>query len=110
MEDNIRRQPYVESVARNSNSLLSHYSTTGLTRLFQGNFLCPLHFQNVAKDFPQTVGMQLVEGAWPEHVGEALIGRKVVETMKWGDKALGQRLPVNAHGWVLIANLRWWVL
>ena len=43
--------------------------------------------------------MQLVEGAWPEHIGEALIGRKVVETMKWGDKALGQRLPVNAQ-WV----------
>lgn len=98
VEDDIRRQPYVESVARNSNSLLSHYSTTGLTDI-QGNFLCPLHFQNVAKDFPQTVGMQLVEGAWPEHIGEALIGRKVVETMKWGDKALGQRLPVNAQ-WV----------
>ena len=53
-------KPYVESVARNSNSLLSHYSTTGLTDI-QGNFLCPLHFQNVAKDFPQTVGMQLVQ-------------------------------------------------
>ena len=96
VEDAIRRQPYVESVARNSNSLIAHYSTTGLTDI-QGNFLCPLHFQNVTKDFPQIVGLKLVEGSWPKHIGEALIGRKVVETMKWGDKALGQRLPVNAQ-------------
>ena len=98
VEDAIRRQPYVEAVARNSNSLIAHYSTTGLTDT-QGNFLCPLHFQNITKDFPQIVGMKLVEGSWPEHTGEALIGRKVVEIMKWGDKALGQRLPVNAQ-WV----------
>ncbi len=96
VEDAIRRQPYVELVARNSNSLIAHYSTTGLTDI-QGNFLCPLHFQNVTKDFPQIVGLKLVEGSWPKHIGEALIGRKVVETMKWGDKALGQRLPVNAQ-------------
>ena len=78
VEDAIRRQPYVESVARNSNSLIAHYSTTGLTDI-QGNFLCPLHFQNVTKDFPQIVGLKLVEGSWPKHIGEALIGRKVVD-------------------------------
>lgn len=94
VEDAIRRQPYVESVARNSNSLIAHYSTTPLVDP-QGNFLCPLHYQNITKDFPQVVGMKLVEGSWPEHVGEALIGRKVVETLKWGDKALGQRLPID---------------
>lgn len=98
VEDAIRRQPYVESVTRCSNLLFSHYSTTGLTDT-QGNFLCPLFFQNITKDFPKIVDMKLLEGAWPEHVGEAIIGRKVVETMKWGDKALGQRLPINTQ-WV----------
>lgn len=96
VEDAIRRQPYVESVARNSNSLIAHYSTTPLTDT-QGNFLCPLHYQSMAKGFPQIAGLKLVEGSWPEHIGEALVGRKVVETLKWGDKAIGQRLPVNAQ-------------
>ena len=96
VEEAIRRQPYVESVARCSNSLLSHYSTTGLFDV-QGNFICPLFFQTINKDFMQMAGMKLIEGAWPQHTGEAVVGRKVVETMKWGDKALGQRLPINAQ-------------
>ena len=41
--------------------------------------------------------MKLVEGNWPEHKGEAIVGRKVVEMMKWGDKALGQRLPLSVN-------------
>lgn len=102
VEDAIRRQPYVEAVARSSNVLLSHYSTTRLLDT-QGNFLCPLHFQNVTKNFPQTVGITLVEGSWPMHSGEALIGRKVVETMKWEGKAIGQHLPVTAS-WLGLDN------
>lgn len=94
VEDAIRRQPYVEAVARNSGSLLSHYSTTPLTDL-QGTFLAPLHFLRITKEFPQVAGLTLVEGSWPQYPGEALIGRRVVETMKWGDTALGRRLPVN---------------
>lgn len=98
IEDAIRRQPYVESVVRSSESLLSHYGTTRLLDT-KGNFICPLHFQRYSKGFPQAVGMKLVEGNWPSHKGEAVIGRKVVEIMKWEDKALGQRLPVEP-GWV----------
>lgn len=94
VESAIRRQPYVESVVRCDKQLLSHYSTTGLSDT-RGNFICPLFYQRISKDFPQTVGMKLLEGSWPEHAGEALVGQKIVATMKWEDKALGQRLPVS---------------
>lgn len=102
VEEAIRRQPYVEAVARSGNLLLSHYSTMGLTDT-HGNFICPLHFQNITKSFPQTADMKLVEGVWPQHEGEAVIGRKVVEIMKWGDRALGQQLHINAS-WLGIEN------
>ncbi len=98
VEDAIRRQPYVESVARNSNSLTSHYSTTWLHDA-QGNPVGSLHFQNITKDFPQVAGLKLVAGSWPQHTGEALIGQKVVDIMKWGDKALGQPLSIEP-AWV----------
>ncbi|WP_418699125.1 ABC transporter permease [Bacteroides sp.] len=96
IEDAIRRQPYVEAVARSSNMMLSHYSTVILNDV-QGNFIAPLHFQIMSKDFPQVIGLKLLEGTFPSHTGEALVGRKMVETMKWEGKALGQQLPIDAQ-------------
>lgn len=90
----IRQQPYVESVARCSSSLLAHYGSFGLFD-DKGNFLAPLHFQYITREFPQQVGLTLVEGHWPQHKGEAVISRTTVETMKWGDRAIGQKLPVK---------------
>ena len=92
--DAIRREPYVETVAASGNNLLSHYSTNRLTDN-QGNFICPLHFMVVDKDFPQVAGMTLLEGAWPRHKGEAVVGKTTVETMKWGDTTLGRQLPIE---------------
>lgn len=94
MESVIRQQPYVESVARCHNSLLTHYSTSGLYD-DKDNFLAPLHWQYITREFPQQVGLTLVEGHWPQHKGEAIISRTTVETMKWGDRAIGQKLPVK---------------
>ncbi len=92
--DAIRREPYVEAVAGSGTSLLAHYSTNRLTDN-QGNFICPLHFTQIEKDFPQVTGLQLLEGHWPQHRGEAVVGRKTVETLKWGDTAIGRKLPVD---------------
>ena len=92
--DAIRREPYVEAVAGSSNNLLVHYSTNRLTDN-QGNFICPLHFTQIDKDFPQVTGIRLLEGHWPQHRGEAVVGRKTVETLKWGDTAIGRQLPID---------------
>ena len=92
--DAIRREPYVEAVAASGNNLLSHYSTYRLTDN-QGNFICPLHFMVIDKDFPQVTGMKLLEGEWPRHKGEAVVGKTTVETMKWDDTTLGRQLPID---------------
>lgn len=92
--DAIRREPYVEAVAGSGNSLLAHYSTNRL-KDNQGNFICPLHFMQIDKDFPQVTGLRLLEGHWPQHRGEAVVGRTTVETLKWGDTAIGRKLPID---------------
>ena len=92
--DAIRREPYVEAVAGSGTSLLAHYSTNRLTDN-QGNFICPLHFTLMDKEMPQVAGMTLLEGHWPQHRGEAVVGRTTVETLKWGDTAIGRKLPVD---------------
>ena len=92
--DAIRREPYVEAVAGSGTSLLAHYSTNRLTDN-QGNFICPLHFTLMDKEMPQVTGMTLLEGHWPQHRGEAVVGRTTVETLKWGDTAIGRKLPID---------------
>lgn len=92
--DAIRREPYVEAIAGSGTSLLAHYSTNRLTDS-QGNFICPLHFTLMDKEMPQVTGMTLLEGHWPQHRGEAVVGRTTVETMKWGDTAIGRKLPID---------------
>ena len=92
--DAIRREPYVEAVAGSGSHLLAHFSTYRLLDN-QGNFICPLHFTQIEKDFPQVTGLQLLEGHWPQHRGEAVVGRKTVETLKWGDTAIGRQLPID---------------
>lgn len=81
-------------MAGSGNNLLAHYSTNRLTDN-QGNFICPLHFMMIEKEMPQVVGMTLLEGHWPQHRGEAVVGRKTVETLKWGDTAIGRKLPID---------------
>ena len=92
--DAIRREPYVEAVAGSGTRLLAHYSTNRLTDN-QGNFICPLHFTLMDKEMPQVTGMTLLEGHWPQHRGEAVVGRTTVETLQWGDTAIGRKLPVD---------------
>ena len=92
--DAIRREPYVEAVAGSGTNLLAHYSTNRLTDN-QGNFICPLHFTLMDKEMPQVTGMTLLEGHWPQHRGETVVGRTTVETLKWGDTAIGRKLPID---------------
>lgn len=95
--DAFRRQPYVESVACSSGTLLQHYSTF-LVKDMEGSPITSLHFMYIDKDFPGVTGMKLLQGTWPQHEGEAIIGRKTMETLKWDTDAVGRKLPIDP-GW-----------
>lgn len=96
--DAVRRQPYVEAAAASHGSLLQHYSTSPLNDP-QGNFICPLHFMVISRAFPEVAGLRLQAGKWPQHKGEAVVGRKTVETMKWPDDGIGLQLPMVEPAW-----------
>ncbi|MDR0895624.1 MAG: ABC transporter permease [Prevotellaceae bacterium] len=88
----IRRQPYVEAAEREIIPLLSNYNTYPLYDT-QHTIINYLHWQTFTGELPQMVGMRLVAGHFPQRSGEALVGRKTAEVLKWGDHALGQPLP-----------------
>ena len=92
--DAIRRQPYVESAACSSGGLLQHYSTFQMKNT-EGSPIASLHFIHIDKDFPGIVGMKLLQGAWPQHEGEALIGKTTMEKLKWDTDAVGRELPID---------------
>lgn len=96
VEDAIRRQPYVEEVTRSTSRILSHYSTTMLLSP-TGEMIAPTHYMFVDKDYPRMMGMELVEGRFPEKAGDVLVGEKLVKTMKWTDGAVGKKLPIEAE-------------
>ena len=89
--DDLRRQPFVEEVGVSEQSLLTHYSSKPI-RVPDSEAFCQLHYQYVAKGFPQAVGMELVEGRWPEHEGEALVTENLVKNMHWGKQVIGREL------------------
>lgn len=93
--DAIRRQPYVESVGHSEQGLLGHYSSMQ-AQAEGGNKRALVHFQYFVKGFPQSVGLQLVEGRWPQYEGEALVGEKLVKDLNWGDQVAGRELPMSA--------------
>lgn len=87
--DAIRRQPFVEAVGCSEQNLLEHYSSM-LVEAEGGSKRCMVHFQYFVKDFPEVTGMTLVEGRWPQQLGEALVGESLVKEMNWGDQVMGR--------------------
>lgn len=79
----LRHQPYVEGVSCASNRILSHYNTTGLGT----------HYMRMEKEYPQLMGMQLIEGDWPEKEGDILVGETTVKELKIAQPVVGQRCP-----------------
>ena len=91
LADALRRQPFVEEVGVSEQSLLTHYSSQPM-RVQDSEAYRLLHFQYLAKGCPQAVGMELVQGRWPEHEGEALVTENLVKNLNWGEQALGHEL------------------
>ena len=89
--DAIRRQPFVEAVGCSEQNLLEHYSSKPV-KAEGGNKRALVHFQYFTKGFPEIVGMKLVEGRWPQHVGEALVSESLVQKLNWGDQVIGREI------------------
>ena len=87
--DALRRQPFVEAVGCSEQGLLDHYSTQPV-EAEGGSKRSSVHHQFFVKGFPQAVGLKLVEGRWPSHVGEALVGETMVKKLNWGDRVIGR--------------------
>lgn len=87
----LARQPYVESVARSELSMVTHYSTMP-ERIEGSDKRRSIHHQYYAKGFPEVVGLELVQGRWPQQPGEALVSEKVVKELNWGDQVIGREL------------------
>lgn len=95
VEDAIRRQPYVEAVERSTDCILSHYSTTMLLSP-AGEQIASTHFMFVPKNYARMMGLELIEGRFPEKEGDILVGEEVVKTMKWTDGAIGKQFPIES--------------
>lgn len=94
--DHLARQPFVETVGISENNLLMYYSSCPVAAE-GGSKWVHTHFQYFAKGFPQAVGMELVEGRFPEQEGEALVCEQLVRELNWGDQAIGRELnPIPA--------------
>lgn len=91
MAADIRRQPFVEAVGCSEQNLLEHYSSQPV-EAEGGNKRCQVHYQYFVKDFPEVVGMTLVEGRWPQQPGEALVGENLVKEVNWGEQVMGREL------------------
>lgn len=89
--DAIRRQPYVEAVGCSEQNLLEHYSSMPV-EAEGGSKRCLVHFQYFVKGFPEAVGLILIEGRWPQQLGEALVSENLVKELNWGDQVMGREV------------------
>lgn len=100
IQDDLKRQPFVEAVGRSEQSLLTHYSTTNL-QAEGGQKYVHVHFQYYGNlEFPDAVGLELVQGNLPTKPGEAVVGESLANEMGWKDQVEGRELDN-------IATTRW---
>lgn len=91
IKDYIRRQPMVDGVAVATCSVLGEYWTRGLTGN-DGKRIATLNFNYCTFNYPEVMGMQLVEGGALQKNGDLLVNEELVRKMKWTDGAVGKRL------------------
>lgn len=91
VSDALLRQPYVEAVGRSEQGLMTHYSSQPVEA--EGGSTRPsVHHQYVGKEFFKAIGLTLVEGRFPTHEGEAVVGETLVKELNWGNQVIGREL------------------
>lgn len=102
--DYLRRQPYIEGVTSASNGVIGQYWTQGLMGN-DGKRISVLNFNYVTRDYPEVMGMEIIEGRGLQNEGDLLVNEEVVRRMKWTDGAVGKRLNQVPAKWGTIVGV-----
>ncbi|WP_455613488.1 ABC transporter permease [Bacteroides congonensis] len=89
--DELRRQPMVEGVGVAMNSVLGQYWTRGLMSN-DGKRIATLNFNNCSYNYPEVMGMKIIEGTTLKKQNDLLVNEELVRLMKWTDGAVGKKL------------------
>ena len=89
--DELRRQPMVEGVGGAMNSVLGQYWTRGLMSN-DGKRIATLNFNNCSYNYPEVMGMKIIEGTTLKKQNDLLVIEELVRLMKWTDGAVGKKL------------------
>lgn len=100
MRDEIRRQPMVESVATASHSVLGQYWTKGLMGS-DGKCIGVLNMNYVDFNYPDVVGITIIEGKPMTHAKDLLVNEEIVRLKKWTDGAVGKPFDEIKEGTIV---------
>ena len=99
IKDELRRQPMVEGVTVATHSVLGQYWTRGLMSN-DGKRLATLNFNYCHYNYPEVMGIKIIEGTPMKKGGDLLVNEELVRLMRWTDGAVGKRVN-NVAGTVV---------
>lgn len=91
VKDYIRRQPMVEGVSVSACNVMSEYWTRGLMGN-DGKRIATLNYNFCTRDYPEVMGIEIIEGGPMKKDNDAWVSEEVVRKMKWTDGAVGKKL------------------
>ena len=89
IKDELRRQPMVEGVTVATHSVLGQYWTRGLMSN-DGKRLATLNFNYCHYNYPEVMGIKIIEGTPMKKGGDLLVNEELVRLMRWTDGAVGE--------------------
>ena len=99
IKDELRRQPMVEGVTVATHGVLGQYWTRGLMSN-DGKRLATLNFNYCHYNYPEVMGIKIIEGTPMKKGGDLLVNEELVRLMRWTDGAVGKRVN-NVAGTVV---------
>lgn len=91
IKDELRRQPMVEGVTVATHSVLGQYWTRGLMTN-DGKRIATLNFNVCHYNYPEVMGVKIIEGTTLMKGGDLLVNEELVRLMKWTDGAVGKKI------------------
>ena len=91
IKNELRRQPMVEDVTAATHSVLGQYWTRGLMSN-EGKRIATLNFNICHYNYPEVMGMEILQGSTLKRKGDLLVNEELVRLMKWTDGGVGKNL------------------
>ena len=99
IKDELQRQPMVEGVTVATHSVLGQYWTQGLMSN-DGKRLATLNFNICYHNYPEVMGLKIIEGSSMNKEGDLLVNEELVRLMRWTDGAVGKKVN-NVSGTIV---------